>query len=173
MAGGKDRQMAALRQSLGDLPARNFLLGRRRRPHREISRRRGKSAGALDSRPRREGCCPRHTGRRIRWRDGGLPPALGIGGGRGFRFAGLQCGGLLQGGGGESFFRNHQQSPVSQRRAGGGQATSPIATVLLHLLLPTGHDSNSTHAGKEPRRFSKKTSRCSSTIPILPSRWPN
>ena len=61
LAGGDHRQVAALRQPVGDRPARDRLRGEVRRAHRGLDRRAGPLPRALDSRHRGQGRGLRHA----------------------------------------------------------------------------------------------------------------
>ena len=92
----------------------------------------GNSAGALGPGQRGERRCPRHADRRLRYRHDEFPPAVGIGGGRVFRLAGLQRWRLLQGGAGESVLPRPSAKcsipTTSPRRASGCAWRSSISS---------------------------------------------
>ena len=62
LAGGADRQVAALRQPVGDRALGDHLRREARRPHRALQRRTGAAPRPLDSRASRQGRRLRHAG---------------------------------------------------------------------------------------------------------------
>ena len=152
LAGRADRQVAALRQPLGDRPVGDQLRRAVRRPHRLVPGRARRAPGALGAGPRREG-------RRLRHARARLPrpvdqPAAAVEGGshRVVRLRRVQRRRLLRRGRREGRVGDDLQGALSERRARGRQAAAAAAAVLLRLLLAAGHDPPPPAARQAARR---------------------
>ena len=139
VAGRGHRQVAALRQPVGDRQARGRVLRELGRPHRVVSRRRRPRSRALGTEPRREGHRLRHADPRLPRQQLQHAAAVERGGRRVVRFPGLQRRRLLRRGGREAGLRNRHQGALSERRAGDRQAAAARAAVFLRVLLAAGH----------------------------------
>ena len=173
LAGGARRQLAPIRQSLGDRAPRACVRGQARRAHRGQVR-------CRRTIPRELGAGQRDPGRRVRHADPGLrgghgEPAASLesGGLRVVRPAGVQPWRLLRRGKQQDRLGNDLESAVSERRTRGGQGAATAAAVFLRLVLAARHAAHLLPGRERDRATSPTSMPSSSTTRTPPSRWSN
>jgi len=148
MAGREHRQVAALRQPVGNRAAGDRVRRQARRPHRALHRLQRAPSRALDSEPRRARRRLRHPDPRISRRQRESAAAVERAGGGVVRFPRLQRRRLLRRGRAQGRLGEPDQGAVSERRTGRRQAPAPGAAVLLRVVRAAGHDAHPP-AGRE------------------------
>ena len=139
LAGGENRQVAALRQSLGDRAARVVLRREVRRPHRSLVRRVRPQAYALGAGPHRQWHSLRHAHPRLSREHGEHAAAVESRGARVLRLRHLQSRRLLRRRQPEGGQRKPHQGSLPERRTGARQGAAARTAVLLRLVLAAGH----------------------------------
>ena len=174
LAGRADRQVAALRQPVGDRPLGDDVQRAVRRPHRAVPRRTRQPPGALVARSDREGRRLRHAGARLsrarRRTCCGCgrrkPPSRST--------STRSTSATTTARSNEKIaLGNHLQGALSERRARDRQAAAARAAVLLRLLLAAGHDPPASDPRQAARRVRLRTGPRSSTTPTRRSPSPS
>ena len=152
VAGRADRQVASLRQPLGDRPVGDQLRRAVRRPHRLVPGRSRRAPGAVGAGSRRQGRRLRHA--RPRLPDPVDQPAAAVESrSHGVvRLRRVQRRRLLRRRRREGGVGDDLEGALPERRARGRQAAAPAAAVLLRLLLAAGHDPPPSRPRRPARR---------------------